>query len=312
MTAPASGPIPTEAEVLGYAASLSNWGRWGPDDQLGTLNLITPEVRLAAIRTVQFGITVGCARAIATEPPVADVRFPPLHLMAHSGDAPAETSASEFIAMMPHGLTISHVDALSHRFSQGKLYNGYPQDRVSTGAGATVCSVETMKDGVVTRGLLFDIPRHRGVRYLEGGDPVLPQELDDIAEQMGEKIRPGDALLLRTGWALRRAELGPDARQARFRPGLHAACLPWLYERGVAVCASDAAHDVAPSGYENIRLPIHDIAIPHIGLCLIDACQFEDLSATCRGLGRWSFLFVMAPLRLSCATASPVTPLGIF
>jgi kynurenine formamidase len=303
--------VPTTAEVREYFTSLSNWGRWGPDDELGTLNFITPEKRVAAAATISVGESIGCARPILRDDTMADVRMAPLHFMMRSGESDAP-GASDFLGVSPHGFTISHIDALAHRFYGGAMYNGYSRGLVTTAEGATVCSIETMKDGVVTRGLLFDVPRHRGVPYLDGGDPIFPEELEEIEEAQGIRATKGDAVLIRTGWPLRRAERGPDPRNPRFRPGLHAACLPWLYERQVAVCAADASQDVAPSGYDDIQLPIHDVGIPLMGLCLLDACQFDDLAAACERYRRWEFFFALAPLRFRNATGSPATPLAVF
>jgi len=301
---------PSETEVVSYFQTLSNWGRWGTDDELGTLNLITPETRRAAVALVSEGVSIGCARPIVIEPPAPDVPRPPLHFMIASGESPATTSSSDFLGLSPHGMTISHVDALAHFFWQDKAYNDRPRTIVTTAEGATACSVETMQHGIVTRGVLLDIARLKDKPYLEAGEGIFPEDLEAAERAQGVRIDRGDALLLRTGWYRRRNELGPYPIRGH-RPGLHAATLPWLHERGVALVAADASHDAVPSGYEGIGLPVHSIGIVAMGLCLIDACQFDELAAHCERLQRWKFLFVVAPIRFRFATASPVTPIAI-
>jgi len=301
--------IPSEEEVLGYFERLSNWGRWGPDDELGTLNLITPARRLEAVATVRDGVSIGCARPILVEPPVPDVARPPLHLMIQSGEAPEANHAADFLGIAPHGQTISHVDALGHYFWGGKMYNGRPQGVVSTAEGAAFGSVEVMKDGIVTRGVLLDLARLRGKPWLDAGEGIFPADLEAAEAAQGVRVREGDALLLRTGWYAWRVHLGPYP--VRRRPGLHAAALPWLRERGVALIAADASEDVLPSGYPSIELPVHAVGIVAMGLCLLDACQFEELAAACVVRGRWECLFTVAPLRFRGATGSPVTPLAM-
>src|SRR5438093_6702236 len=152
-----AGRVPSEEEVLGYFESLKNWGRWGEDDELGTLNLITPQKRLEAIATVREGISVGCARPIVIEDRAADVFNTPLHYMIRSGEGPEGSGgASDFIGAAFHGLSVSHIDTPSHQFWDGKMYNNRPQSLITTEQGATFGSVETMKDGIVARGVVRD------------------------------------------------------------------------------------------------------------------------------------------------------------
>lgn len=311
--------IPTENEVLEYFSTLSNWGRWGPDDQLGTLNLITNHKRAQAASLVKRGITVGCARPILPVPAV-DMRYPPpVHFMLESGEAYALPSAphwtrqfcTDYIGMGFHGLTITHIDSLSHEFWQGKMYNGRPADVVTTNGGATVGGIEVLKDGVMTRGVLLDITRVRGKEWLEPGEGVFPEDLEAAERAQGVRVEEGDALCLRLGWFKRREQLGPVPRAAGF-PGLHAACLPWLHRRGVALVASDSANDVVPSGYQKLEVPIHQVGIVGMGLWLIDAANPEDLAVQCQALDRWEFMFTVAPLHFPTVTGSPVTPLATF
>jgi kynurenine formamidase len=318
---PGGGPppaLPDEKEVFGYFESLSNWNRWGEDDQMGTLNLITEQHRRDAAALVQYGRSVGCARVIGEEAGMPDVAVPPLHFMVNSGEATEPSrdgrkgSTRDFIGMHTHGLGVSHVDALSHAYWDDRLYNGYHRSRIRTATGAEVLAVDTMRDGVVTRGVLLDVAGHRGIESLEPGEAVLPGELEEIEQACGVRVQEGDALLVRTGWSRRRARRGFVPDRPRDRPGLHAACLPWLHERGVAVIVSDSANDVFPSGYPTLTLPVHAVGIVAMGLHLIDNCQFEDVAEVCREIGRWAFLFVVAPLRFHGATGSPATPLAVY
>jgi kynurenine formamidase len=191
------------------------------------------------------------------------------------------------------------------------MYNGFPASMITADRGATVGSIDQVKNGVVTRGVLLDITRVRGVDWLEGGDAVFPDDLEAAEEAQGVHVESGDALLLRLGWFKRRSQLGPVPPSVG-RPGLHAATLPWLRQRGVSLIAADASQDVAPSGYSRIPLPVHSVGIVAMGLWLIDAANCEELAAVCQRLDRWDFMFMMAPLRLNNTTGSPVNPLAVF
>lgn len=310
---------PTESELLGWFQTLSNWHRWGPEDERGTLNLVTPEKVAEASRAVVSGLAIGCGRPILREPPVADVLIPPQQYMistheplpeARQGSLAPVVSASDYLGIAPHGVTTTHIDALSHFSWQGQMYNGIDARAVNTLLGATRLSVATMQDGVVTRGVLLDIARLRNKPYLDAGEGIFPEDLEAAEEAQGVTVEQGDALLIHTGWYRRRVERGPYPERLH-RPGLHAATLPWLHDRGVAVIAADAAQDVVPSGYDGIVLPIHAVGMVAMGLCLIDACNFEPLAEACARVSRWSFIFVVAPLNWPRATGSPATPLAI-
>ena len=312
--------IPSESEVLEYFKTLSNWGRWGEDDRLGTLNLVTPQKRVDAARLVREGIAVGCARPISKQMDSDVSDLPPVHFMMESGEGwvtPSGPSrgprqvAYEFFGMRFHGITITHVDALSHIFWDGKMYNGIPAEAVSTSQGTTQHSIESMKDGLLTRGVLLDIAKVRGKEWLEGGEAVFADDLEAAERAQGVRVEEGDALCLRFGWYKRRNKLGPAPRSVG-RPGLHAATLPWLHRRGVSLIAADASEDVQPSGYDKLDIPIHQVGIVAMGLWMIDSANFEDLAERCQALNRWEFLFTMAPMRFPGVTGSPLTPLAVF
>jgi kynurenine formamidase len=317
-------PIPSEDTIREWFQTLSNWNRWGPDDRLGTLNHITDDKRAAAAQTVRVGTSVSCAWDIDMEP-MEGAHVAPQRWMYRTGlgfsDEPAPRpprmrdgcmgTASEFISMVFHGRTITHLDALSHVFWEGRMYNGLPSSFVTDRDGATVYDVRTASTGIHSRGVLLDIARVRGVDALEPGESVFPEDLDAAEAAQGVRVGAGDVLIVRTGdGRLRREKRWQPS--ARGQAGLHAACLPWLYERSVAVLASDGPQDVNPSGYPGIYLPVHAVAIVAMGMWLVDNCQLEDLAQTCDRLSRWEFMFTINPLRLTGVTGGPVNPVALF
>ena len=306
--------IPTEDEVLSWMQKYSNWGRWGPDDEQGTLNLITPAKRAQAASLVREGISVSASRPIIPELTTDMIGTPPLHYMINSGDASPDKGpggASDFLGMAFHGYTITHLDSLCHMFWDGKMYNGKPASSVGVQKKATAGGVENAKDGVITRGVLLDIAALKGKEWLDAGEGVFPDELEAAEEAAGVKVEEGDCLMVRTGWFKKRMVEGPHHNTDR--PGLHAACIPYLYERGVSILHADAAQDVGPTpGYPITGLPIHRVGIPHMGLWLIDCGNCEEVAEVANRLNRYEFMFIMAPLRFNGATGSPINPLAVF
>ena len=286
---------PSAEEVLGYFETLSNWGRWGADDRLGTLNHITDDVRRQALALATDGVTVSCALEISNVPQAGDLfgtpqrymlrtgeglgdpnRVPPKpHSEHHAGDPAGGAGwqrpsagvarfagASEFIGLVFHGLNVTHLDALSHSFWDGRMYNGRTASAVTSHSGATELAVTDIPAGIAGRGVLLDVAAARGVDWMEPGDGAHPDDLEAAERASGVRVRSGDIVFLRTGYGRRRREVGPlpvDAGQA----GWHASCLPWLHEREVAVIASDTAQDVIPTGYEgtDLGLPVHSIGL---------------------------------------------------
>jgi kynurenine formamidase len=294
------------AQVLEFHKALSNWGRWGERDQLGTLNLITPEKRAAAARLVRSGRSVSCARSLPTLPSLENPN-PVVHLMLGTA---SEGWGGDYFALAPHGFATSHIDALCHIFHEGKLYNGYPIERV-TAHGALELAIHELRDGIVSRGVLLDVPRARGMDFLEAAEPIFPEDLERAEVQSRVRVEPGDVLLVRTGrWALRakRGEWNPRERLA----GLHASCLPWLRARGVAALGCDGVSDVVPSQVEGVPMPIHTVAIVAMGLHLLDNLELEALARACIEEDRWEHLITIAPLVLFRGTASPVNPIALF
>ena len=264
--------------------SLSNWGRWGPDDELGTLNLITPEKRAQASNLVREGISITCSRLIVPEITPDAYLLPPMHYMIRTGDSGPSSGpggSSDFIGLSFHGVTITHLDSLCHQFWNGNVYNGKPASLVNAEQKATAGTIDRVQNGVVTRGVLLDITQAKGRDWLEAGEGVFTEDLEAAEEAQGVHVGEGDALLLRLGWYKRRQELGP--LNGVGRPGLHAETLPWLHRRGVSIIAADASQDTDPSGYPTVGLPIHQVGIVAMGLWLIDAANFEELARSAGG-----------------------------
>ena len=311
---------PTSEEIRGWFTSLSNWGRWGKEDQMGTLNLITPEKRMGAFGLVKKGRSVTLSRPIVAENSV-DARVPPQQYTIESGEGWESTpekmettnrSASEYIGMVPHGFVITHVDSLSHIFLGGQMYNGWPAHKVLTRGGATVESIDLLKDGVITRGVLLDMPTLKGVDYMQPGEALYPEDLEAAEQRFNVKVQSGDALFIRTGNWERRNALGPENPHEVGSAGMQAACLPWIKSKDIALLGGDMASNVIPSGYEDIPMPIHQVMVPVMGCWLIDNCNFEGLAAMCKEEGRYEFLAIITPLRLATATGAPANPIAVF
>ena len=217
--------------------------------------------------------------------------------------------AMDNFEMNVHGNAHSHIDALCHVIYDAKLYNDVAVDTI-TPSGATALSIEVAHDGIVGRGVLLDIPRLRGVSWLEPGEQVTAADLLAAEEAQHVRVGQGDLLFVRVGHSRRRNELGPwDA--ARARSGLHPTAMEFVTQRRVAVLGSDGNNDAAPHTTEGVAFPVHVLAVNTLGLHLLDYLQFEDLAPLCEQQGRWSFLCVIAPLRLPAATGSPVNPIAI-
>ena len=277
---------PTESDVLKMMDSLSNWGRWGADDQLGTLNLITPAKRVQAARLVQEGVPVTCARPIGTDI-AADTTFQPMRFMVDSGEGRDTCSpervlerrgASEFIGMVFHGYTITHVDTPAHYFWNGRIYNGRSCNLITSREGATVESVELLHDGVVSRGVLLDVAALKG-RWLDSGEGVMPEDLDAAEQAQGVRVEPGDILLIRTGYYGRRLKQGPRNPLKDGSPAAHVACAPWFRERGVAMLGTDTHNDVSPLPYPRLGNALHIVSLGFRSISSAEMSRTREMSA---------------------------------
>ena len=312
---PAVASAQTQAVVAAetfeeWMSELSNWGRWGDDDQLGTVNLITPEKRVKAARLVVSGISISLARDLEKEEALHNP-FPFRHEMDSTGRQPAGGEyAEDTYSITYHGLAHSHLDALCHVFHEGRMYNGRDQNLV-TEAGCEVLSVAGFSGGFFTRGVLIDIPWLKGVTYLEPGTPIYPEDLDAWSAKAGIEVRAGDVVLIRTGRWARHDEKG-SWNAIESLQGLHASAVKWLRERDVAVVGSDAGSDVLPSGVEGQFGPVHKLLIVAMGTPIFDNLNLEELSREAQRQHRWEFLFTAAPMRVQGGTGSPLNPIAIF
>jgi kynurenine formamidase len=293
-------------------ARCSNWGRWGPDDERGTLNLLTAERVAAGTALARTGQQVSCASPLNTVTDVENSR-PVVHVMLRGGDVASRDGQSwtaDQIAVAPHGWAHSHLDALCHVSWRGQLYNGRPADAVrSTGASANAITIGAQ--GIVGRGVLLDMPAASGADWLEPGTAITPNDLERAAAAERVRVGEGDLVLVRTGRQRRRRELGPWEFFSS-AAGLDHTCGPWLHDRGVAVLGSDGCSDVLPSGIAEVPQPIHVLALVAMGMQLLDNLDLEALAEACARERRREFLLVVAPLRIVGGTASLVNPIAVF
>ena len=301
----------TEQEFRDLYERLRGPNPWGPQDRRGALNNLSAQLLLETLQLPSTGRTVSLAAAIE-DWPTADNPHPAEHVMtsASGADSPPGLSFSmDRIAMNIHGNADSHIDALCHVVFDGRLYNGVSASTV-TEEGATELSIALAESGIVGRGVLLDVPRARGVRWLEPGDHVTGADLLAAEQAQGVRIGRGDIVFVRVGHRRRRTERGPwDASEAR--AGLHPYVLPLLAEREIAALGSDGNNDTAPSAVTGVDFPVHVLAVNALGLHLLDYLSFADLAPACAELGRWTFLCVIAPLRMPTGTGSPVNPIAI-
>lgn len=284
----------------------SNWGRWGDDDELGTLNLITDEVRERAAREVRTGRSVSLAVPIRPAPvfsgpfaPRTAEVSPVQQVMVYTG-SPAIAHA-DVMMVTNHHILSTHLDALAHVVQDGQVYPGRSVDESVTMGGVQHGSTTAFAAGIVTRGVLLDLA-------VDGPVPVdhavTSRDLDDAEKRHGVRIESGDALVARFGWVATRYRGNPS-------PGMSVDAVRWMHDRGVSVYAGDLA-DTHPPRQPGNPSAMHGVALPRMGMPLIDAVDADELAAVCAELGRHSFLFVAAPPRIHGMTGVPVNPVAVF
>jgi kynurenine formamidase len=317
----------TKADIDRWMTELANWGRWGKQDQAGTVNLITPAKRKQAAALVKEGISVSMSLDAdippkgspeALNPPPAPrpgsprLRYTWQHVMLTTGVDMRGPSgyAVDTIDVNFHGNNSTHFDALSHFIFEGHIYNGFPGSAI-THWGAEKNDVMPFKDGFFTRGVLIDWPRFKGVPYMGDEEAIYAEDLSEWEKKTGVKIESGDCVLLRSGRWKRVAEKGPlDLNVSA--PGLYASCAKWLKERDVALLGSDVVQDVRPSRVEGVNQPIHQMMLVAVGTPLFDNCQLEAAAEQAAKLNRHTFCMTVAPLRVPGATGSPFNPIATF
>ena len=282
---------------------LNNWGRWGADDELGTMNLITEEKTREAAALVQRGITVSLAHNLMPDEAVDNPDAAFNHTMGES----LRIDTYEF---RYHGYGVSHIDALCHFLWNDRLYNDIlPSESTPTGCGKL--GIQNLKSGIVTRGVLLDFPRLKNVPYLEPETPIYIEDIEAWEQEAGVTVSPGDVIFVRTGRWARRAALGPWQISGS-SAGLHASVLPWIKERGVAFVGSDAATDVMPSMVEGVTMPVHTMLIAGFGTNIFDNMDLEALAETAAQENRWEFMLTAGPMAVDGGTGSPLNPLAVF
>ena len=310
-TGEASPERMTEDEFRSLYERLRGQLPWEPGDRRGALNFLTPAETVAAGREVRLGRVVSLAAPVENRV-TPDNPDPAQHRMKGPPAAEAGRGLAfgmDRIEMNVHGNADSHIDALCHVIFDGSMYNNVPADTM-TEHGAAELSIGIAADGIVGRGVLLDVPRSRGLAWLEPGDHVTVEDLLAAERDQGVRAGRGDILLVRVGHRQRRAELGAWDT-ASLRAGLHPDVMMLLAERQIAVLGSDGNSDSAPSATEGVDFPVHVLAINALGVMMLDYLQFRDLVPACEETGRWSFLCVLAPLRLPTGTGSPINPIVV-
>jgi kynurenine formamidase len=303
-------------ELRALGRRVSNWGRWGADDERGTVNFITPEKLRQAAGCIRRGVVFSLALPFGAEGPQFGQagRVNPVHLMTStnspmSADPDGIRYADDFI-MMPLQCA-TQWDSLAHVHYGGQLYNGHSVASV-TANGAERNGIDKQRAGIASRGVLLDVARARGVERLGLGYAITPADLDAAERAQGVRVEPGDVLLVRTGHMQVFTRDGDRVTYMKQMPGLGTACIEWLHARQVAAVATDTNMvEVYPLEDPATMLPVHTIGIRDMGLTLGEMFDLEALAADCAADGTWQFFFVAAPLPVTGGVGSPINPLAI-
>ena len=298
----------TTAQFDEWMEEVSNWGRWGKEDELGTLNLITPEQRKAAAKLVEDGVSVSLSLPLNKVKDELNA-LPFEHTLKVEVFGGQKVSGDRY-SIEYHGASHSHMDGLPHVLTGGKMYNGFPITDLQP-EGALHLGIQNVHQGIFSRGLLVDMPLLEGVDFLAPGRSVTIRDLEKWEMKTGIRVGQGDVLLLRTGrWEAAR-QSGSNANLAS-APGFHASVAVWLRQRDVAAIGSDVVADVLPSGMKDRAIPLHELALAGMGMPIFDNLDLGEASREAIQRGRWEFLFVAAPLRIPGGTGSPLNPLAVF
>lgn len=294
----------SQDQLKAWQKEVSNWGRWGKEDQKGSLNLITAEKKVASAALVKKGISVSLAFPLSKEESVNN-GDPLIHQLGTAGQWAGDTYTINY-----HGYAHSHIDALCHIAGDEELYNGFPANSRKP-SGAEKLGIQQMSEGIFSRGILIDIPWLKGIDFMEPGTPILASDLDAWEQKSGIQVESGDVLLIRTGKVACETENGPW-KYSENAAGLHASAVTWLRERDIAVLGSDGASDLLPSGVEGQSHPVHLLVLHSMGTPILDNLNLEDLLEEAKRQQRWTFLFTAAPLRIEGGTGSPLNPIAVF
>jgi kynurenine formamidase len=309
----AERPLPTPEEVLSYVRERRNWGRWGKDDDVGAINLITPQKRAAAAALVRSGRSVSLSREFPKTPAPGNA-YPAQHWMRIIPRGRGGFSA-DYYGIFYHGVASTHLDALCHTWDEQGMWNGRDPQREITFDGALFGAVDRWSDGIITRGVLLDVPRYRGEPYVQQAKPVHGWELEEIATAQGVTLEAGDAVVVYSGreaWQAAHPDRpygAPFTPGVQERPGLHVSCLPFIRDHDVAVLVWDMM-DHMPIGYD-IPWSVH-AAIFAYGIALLDNALLQPLAEACAQEGRYEFMLMIAPLKVVGGTGSPANPIALF
>jgi kynurenine formamidase len=296
----------TDAELEAMFRRCSNAGRWGRDDELGTLNYITPQKRVAAAALVKTGEVVSVGRDLSTRQTKTNMQ-PVSHIMLFSGEG--SPSCGDYIGLAPHGMVLTHMDALCHFSYNDQYYNGRKRSETLTAAGAKWGSIYAQRQGIFTRGVLLDVAAARGVTWYQPDEYVTVADFEAAEKRQHIRVEFGDAIFVRTGMERMEAELGEQDTYPR--SGLHAECVEWMHNRQVSVYGGDCIEKL-PYPSERFTSAMHMIVLASMGLPILDWPSLTELAKTCERLNRWDYLLTTAPWRLPGGTSSPINPLCIF
>jgi kynurenine formamidase len=313
VASPRTFPTADEAAFRAKVRGLRRWGRWGDDDQRGTVNLVTPEKIVEAAGLVRLGLPVSLARPFPVAPAANNPNPAEHYLRRRERGEHGEGSVTDYAGVNCHGKATTHLDALCHVWNHDGMWNGRSADDVVTGDGVTFGDIEQFADGITTRGVLLDVPAYRDVSYVEWEEQITGAELDAVARAGGIDVRPGDALVIHGGreaWdrAHPRPWGAPDPDGVYRLPGLHASCLDYFHDTDCSLIVWDMM-DAVPNEY-GVPHCTH-AAIFALGLPLLDNALIEPLTQVCRRENRTDFLLTVAPLRIVGGTGSPVNPIAL-
>ena len=302
-------PTMTRVEFDQLMQEISNWGRWGEDDQLGTLNLITPAKRRDAASLVEDGVTVSMALELNKQRD--ELNTNPFEHQVATMEFGGHTGVVDTYSVNYHGFAHSHIDGLQHFAHKGELYNGMSLESIRPEGTERLGIQNIAINGVFARGVLVDMPRFLGIDFLPPGTAIIAEDLEAWEKESGVTITSGDVLLIRTGrWT-------QVAREGQWNflekaAGAHASLAAWLKSRDVAVIGCDGVSDVMPSGVEGLVNPLHELVIVGLGMPILDNLDLEAVAEAAAERSRSTFLFVGAPLRVPGGTGSPLNPLAVF
>ena len=293
-----------KATIERWMQELSNWGRWGKDDQLGTVNLIAPARQKAAAALVKEGFTVSLSRDTDT------VKSADNPIPFGYQRVPNPMFGMDIYTLRYHNQSTTHLDSLSHMYIGGRMYNGF-SDAELTPIGARKLAVTAFKNGIASRGILMDIARLKGVKYLENGTAILPADFEAWEKNAGIRVGPGDIVFVRAGHWVRRSEKGPwDSETGS--AGMHPSCARWFKQRGVAMIGSETHGEVMPAPIKDVPFPLHQLLLVAMGMPMLDNCDLDELADAAASRKRWEFFVTVSPLAVPGGTGSPVNPTAIF